>query len=37
MNIFLAFLIGGLFGSALDRVRASNPNYIITMLQLENL
>jgi len=37
MNIFLALLIGGLFGFALDRVRASNPNYIITMLKLENL
>ena len=37
MNIFLALLIGGLFGFALDRVRASNPNYIISMLKLENL
>ena len=37
MNIFLALLIGGLFGFALDRVRASNPNYIVSMLKLENL
>ena len=37
MNIFLALLIGGFFGFALDRVRASNPNYIVSMLKLENL
>tara|TARA_R110000868_G_scaffold189695_2_gene433082 strand:+ start:127639 stop:128199 length:561 start_codon:yes stop_codon:yes gene_type:complete len=34
MSIFLAILIGGLFGFALDRVGATNPNNIINMLRL---
>ncbi|WP_373236441.1 DUF6691 family protein [Cohaesibacter celericrescens] len=37
MTIILAILIGGLFGFALDRVGATNPGYIIRMLNLTNL
>nr|WP_321445288.1 DUF6691 family protein [uncultured Cohaesibacter sp.] len=37
MTIFLALVIGGLFGFTLDRVGATNPGYIIRMLNLSNL
>lgn len=37
MDIVLALLIGGAFGATLDRVGASNPGYIIRMLNLTNL
>ena len=36
-TIILAILIGGAFGFALDRVGATNPNYIIGMLHLSRL
>ncbi|GAB4354239.1 MAG: hypothetical protein Kow00114_03870 [Kiloniellaceae bacterium] len=36
-QIFLAIVIGGAFGFVLDRVGATNPNYIIGMLRLGNL
>ncbi|MEM7633496.1 MAG: DUF6691 family protein [Pseudomonadota bacterium] len=36
-TIFLAIIIGASFGAALDRVGASNPNYIGKMLNLTNL
>lgn len=36
-QIFLALLIGGLFGFTLDRIGATNPGYIIGMLNLSNL
>jgi uncharacterized protein len=37
MTIFLAVLIGAAFGFVLDRVGATNPDYIIRMLNLSNL
>lgn len=37
MAIFLALVIGGLFGFTLDRIGATNPGYIIRMLNLSNL
>ncbi len=38
MNIIvLAIVFGGLFGFTLNRVGATNPNYIINMLRLTNL
>ena len=37
MSIILAIVIGGLFGFTLDRVGATNPGYIIRMLNLSNL
>jgi uncharacterized protein len=37
LNIILALVIGGAFGFVLDRVGATNPNYIIGMLRLDNL
>ncbi|WP_319530061.1 DUF6691 family protein [uncultured Cohaesibacter sp.] len=37
MSIILAIIIGGLFGFVLDRVGATNPGYIIRMLNLSNL
>jgi len=37
MEILLAILIGAAFGFVLDRVGATNPNYIIRMLNLSNL
>ena len=33
-SIFLAILIGAVFGAVLDRVGATNPNYIVKMLNL---
>lgn len=36
-SIILAIVIGGAFGFVLDRVGATNPNYIIGMLRLGNL
>lgn len=36
-TIFLAILVGGAFGFTLDRIGATNPNYIIGMLNLRNL
>lgn len=36
-SILLAIVIGGAFGFALDRVGATNPNFIIRMLNLTNL
>lgn len=36
-SIVLAIVIGGAFGFVLDRVGATNPNYIIGMLRLGNL
>jgi hypothetical protein len=35
--IILAIVIGGAFGFALDRIGATNPNYIIRMLNLTDL
>jgi hypothetical protein len=37
MQIVLAILIGAAFGFVLDRVGATNPNYIIKMLNLSDL
>ncbi|MCW8842115.1 MAG: hypothetical protein OQK00_01735 [Rhodobacteraceae bacterium] len=37
MQIILALVIGALFGATLDRVGATNPNWIIRMLSLRNL
>ncbi len=37
MSILLALLIGAAFGAVLDRIGASNPNYIGKMLNLTNL
>ncbi|WP_068112609.1 YeeE/YedE thiosulfate transporter family protein [Tropicimonas marinistellae] len=37
VSILLALLIGGAFGAVLDRIGASNPNYIGNMLNLKNL
>lgn len=37
LEIVLALVIGGAFGFVLDRVGATNPNYIIGMLRLGNL
>src|SRR5680860_151009 len=37
MEITLAILIGAAFGFVLDRVGATNPNYIIRMLNLSDL
>jgi hypothetical protein len=37
MEIILAIFLGGLFGFALDRVGANNPNNIIKMLNLTDL
>jgi uncharacterized protein len=37
MQIVLAILIGAAFGFALDRAGATNPNYIIKMLNLSDL
>jgi F0F1-type ATP synthase assembly protein I len=36
-TIILAIVIGAAFGFALDRVGATNPGYIISMLRLGNL
>lgn len=36
-QIILAVVVGGLFGFALDRIGATNPGYIIKMLNLSNL
>lgn len=36
-QIFLALLLGGLFGFVLDRIGATNPGYIIKMLNLTDL
>jgi len=36
MEIVLAILTGTLFGFALNRVGATNPNYVINMLRLKN-
>ncbi len=35
--ITLALIIGGIFGAVLDRIGATNPNWIIKMLNLTNL
>ncbi len=37
MKLILAILIGGAFGFVLDRIGATNPNYIIGMLRLSRL
>ncbi len=37
MQIVLALVIGALFGATLDRIGATNPNWIIRMLSLRNL
>lgn len=37
LDIFLAIIVGGAFGFALDRVGATNPGYIIRMLNFSNL
>ena len=37
MTIFLAVLLGAAFGFVLDRIGATNPGYIIRMLNLSNL
>ncbi|WP_243612399.1 DUF6691 family protein [Shimia aestuarii] len=37
MQIILALVIGALFGATLDRIGATNPNWIIRMLSLRNL
>lgn len=37
MELILAIIIGGAFGFVLDRVGATNPNYIINMLRLKDL
>ena len=37
MDIILAILIGTCFGFVLDRIGATNPNYIIKMLNLSDL
>lgn len=37
MQIFLAIILGGLFGFALNRVGATNPKNIINMLRLTDL
>jgi uncharacterized membrane protein YedE/YeeE len=37
MDIVLALVIGAAFGAVLDRIGASNPNYIGKMLNLRNL
>lgn len=37
LELFLAIVIGGAFGFVLDRVGATNPDYIIGMLRLGNL
>jgi hypothetical protein len=37
MSILLALLLGAAFGAVLDRIGASNPNYIGKMLNLTNL
>ena len=36
-TILLAIVIGGLFGFTLDRIGATNPGYIMRMLNLSNL
>jgi len=36
-QILLALILGGLFGAVLDRIGATNPNYIIKMLNLTDL
>ena len=36
-TVFLAIIIGGAFGFVLDRVGATNPDYIIGMLRLSKL
>ena len=36
-QLLLALLIGGLFGFVLDRIGATNPGYIIKMLNLTDL
>lgn len=36
-SVLLALVIGGLFGFTLDRIGATNPGYIIRMLNLSNL
>ena len=36
-QILLALLLGGLFGFVLDRIGATNPGYIIKMLNLTDL
>lgn len=36
-TIILAIILGAAFGFALDRVGATNPGYIIRMLNLSNL
>lgn len=36
-QIFLALILGGLFGFVLDRIGATNPGYIIKMLNLSDL
>ncbi len=36
-QILFALVIGGLFGAALDRIGATNPGYIIKMLNLTDL
>ena len=37
MTIFLAIVIGAAFGFVLDRTGATNPNWIVKMLNLRNL
>lgn len=37
MTIFLAIVIGAAFGFTLDRIGATNPNYIINMLRLKDM
>jgi hypothetical protein len=37
MQILLALVIGAAFGATLDRIGATNPNWIIRMLALRNL